>query len=1448
MKPLQRLLSCVGSTCLAALFALPKPTTAQDRNVFFDADGDGESKAIARWGLDTAWLNEANVQRGVRFMGQPQVDVIRFSFTGDWPLNAGDLGTEAQAEFDARMAIVNAHTAAGTALYLNNDTGTYDAAFIGGDGRVEPVAWSQLIDATRARAVAAGRTVLSVSPYNEPDTSVEQGDINRLGDVIWQLRNTLGANFTGIDIYGGTTLDNDQAGSWYDTLNGWGFVEEGSTHQLAGSFDSYAAFFQNVDANGDDGVNDELHNVVEAMVGAEYGMDAGIWWGTAEYARGEFVKASDGVRLAYAEHRPNWTAASVYRSPAGKVQAFVGASERQAATTSYRFVSTDRNVYFDGHGPRRAYTIEIPGGSGYQVDQPNAERLVNITWGEDVQPAINGRYILVARHSGKVMDVNAAGTADGDNVQQWTYTGGDNQHWDVTPVDSRIGGDFSYFTISAVHSGKVLDVLNWSLDDGGNIHQWGAANGANQQFFLEYVEDGWFHIRSRWSGKYLDVAGPSVDDGANIHQWTGNGGYNQQWRLIPVGAAVEFDAPAAPTGLSATANAASVTLTWEANQEPDLDGYNVYRASAPEGPFELIARSVSSAAYTDGAANQPVAYYYQIRAVDKSLNRSVYSAQVNATPLAGRAMVARFDFEGGLADDSGNANHGELSGTSSYTAGRIGSQALSFGGESHVTLPGEFANHDELTVAGWVLWNGGNDWQRIFDFGNGTEEYLYLTPKAGGGGTRFEIRQGATVAALDAPALPTGVWTHFAVVLGAAEAALYIDGVAAHTTAALPIKPSDINPALNLLGDSQWDADPLLDGTLDDFRVFNYALSAAEVGQVLAGGIAAPTITQQPQAWTVTIGQSATFTVVPAGSPPLFYQWKKGEDDIPGATSDSLTLNDLQLSQSDDYSVVISNLAGEITSSAATLTVNKLEQTITFGSLPNKLTTDTPFTLSATASSGLTVTYASSDTGVATVSGSTVTIHGAGTTTITASQAGDATYLAAPDVMQTLTVHAPVEITQQPQSQTVNVGQSAIFTVVATGSPTLTYQWKKGENDIPGATSATLTLDDVQTSQAGSYSVVVTNPAGEITSSAATLTVNKLEQTITFGSLPNKLTTDTAFTLSATASSGLTVAYASSDTGVASVNGSTVTIHSAGTTTITASQAGDSTYLPASDVMQTLTVHAPVEITQQPQSQTVNVGQSATFTVVATGSPTLTYQWKKGEDDIQGATGASLTLDDVQTSQAGDYSVVVTNPAGPLTSASVTLTVRVPPHLLEPLPTFVTATLGDTLSIPASVGGDQPITFQWKHRLPNDQQYSDIAGADSATLSIASVTTTDRGLYVLEMSNPAGTVTTDPITFQVRQLNRPEFAPKQQGGDQKFGFKLAGAPSRTLIIEASTDLKMWTILATVTLGSDGRPSGGIQLMNGANLTLEPDGRIIDNDTDRSTGGQRWYRVRTEALP
>ena len=814
----------------------------QDHVVVFDTSAEGETKAIEDWGLDTAWLSEVNVRRGAIFMGEPQVDLIRFSFTGDWPSTNGVLHASAQAEFDERMNIVDSYTDSHTALYLNSDTIDADDYYLWGDG-VNPNTWAELIDLTRQACEDEGRTVVSVAPFNEPDYGTWQGTVSRFGDVVWRFRNdsTYTANFSDIRVYGGNTLNNDQAATWYDQLEEWGFVEEGNTHQLAGTFDNYAAFYESVEANGDVGANDELHNVMEAMVGAEYGMDVGIWWGTAERTRGEFVQASDGDRLAYAENRWHWTAASVYRAPDGAVKAFVGESERQAVPTTYRFFSKDRPVFYDGHGPQRAYDVTTTGdeGYGYQTsDHHNAECVVNITWGDDVQPVIDGRYILVARHSKKVMEIASNSTADGINIQQNAYSAGDTtQQWDVNPMPAESGGDYSYFSIVNAYSGAAADLFNYDFSDGANINQWGIGTyaGVNQQYYLEYVEDGWFKIKNRWSGKCLDVNGASTSNYANIQLWSDSDSENQQWRLIPVGSTVNFVAPNQPVGLSATANAASVDLEWSANSDFDLASYTVLRSTTNSGPYDIIARGVTDTSYTDNSANLPMTYYYVVRAEDESLNSSELSAEAVATPSGAPALLAYYDFDSDASDASGNANDGTLYGSPSFGTGKYGFGSLSLSGSGqYAMLPAELmVGVTNFTIAAWVYWDGGDGWQRIFDFGNGTDEYMFLTPDTGGGVMRFAMLSSeASEQTLDTTALPSGSWQHVAVTREGNTVSLYTNGVLA-ASASMTIAPADFAPVLNYLGDSQWSADPTFDGRMDELYIYNAALSGDEVAGLM---------------------------------------------------------------------------------------------------------------------------------------------------------------------------------------------------------------------------------------------------------------------------------------------------------------------------------------------------------------------------------------------------------------------------------------------------------------------------------------------------------------------------------------------------------------------------------------------------------------------------------------
>lgn len=790
-----------------------------DRTVRFDVNDAGKHLPIL-WGLDTAWPSEDNIRRGVAFMGSSNVDVVRVSFQPTHELVNNELHSEQIKWINTRIGLANLVNPKAE-LVINSDHPSVHAWYAGNAAR-----WALLMDLTTRRYLQAGRKVVTISPFNEPDYGWGQGSITDFYNIAGELRtNPL---FDSIRISGGNTLNTDQALNWYNQLKPR--LNEGNTHQLAGSFDNYAAFFTAVRANGHHATNDELHNVMEAMVGVEYGMQTGIWWGTAEYSRSEFVKASDGVRLGYAEHRPNWTAASVYRHPAGKVQAFVGSSERQAVTTSYRFVSAGRSVFFDGHGPQREYSVVVPGGTGYQQGQSNAEKVVNISWGEDVQPVINGIYVLVNRQSKKVMEVASGSSQNGANIRQGTYSNVAYQQWNVTPVDPRIGGDFSYFTITALNSGKSLDIYNWSLQNGGNIALWDDTKGGNQQWYLEYAGDGWFYIRSRHSAKCLEVTNGSVLNNANVQQWDVDGDFNQHWRFVPVTTTPEFDPPAAPAELLARPRSHSILLSWTPVEAPDLAGYTIYRALSGSGEYEIIARNVLTSSFVDNSAEPGIQYFYKIRAFDQSLNCSEYTGEVNATATGGASLIAHYAFEASARDTSEHLNHGAVFGNVTYADAAEGGKAIVLGSTNFVQLPPTIANHRSITISARVNFRGLNStWQRIFDFGNDQNQYMFLTPRTNSGRLRFAIRNGGAEQTLDATAaLPYFQWSHVVVTMGEAGVTIYVNGSKVAGSTAITVRPDDFKPVFNYIGRSQFATDPMFNGYVDDFRVYNYALSADE--------------------------------------------------------------------------------------------------------------------------------------------------------------------------------------------------------------------------------------------------------------------------------------------------------------------------------------------------------------------------------------------------------------------------------------------------------------------------------------------------------------------------------------------------------------------------------------------------------------------------------------------
>ena len=802
------------------------------------------------WGLDQAWPNESNLLKGINHMGKENIGIGRTAFrysvalTNDSVLGAADITALRQ-----RNTIFNKLSATLPLVFTADQeaVGPNDA----NPDRVPPEYfvknksaniehWAAMINShVHWMQANTKHPVVGISPFNEPDYwSIEEG---ATPEKQWQVAKLLKEQYprcAEIPMVGGNTLNNDKALEWYTP--GKQYYEWGNTHQLAGSFDNFAGFFQQLKKDGKVGYADEMHNVGEAMVGLEYGMTVGIWWGFDSRARGEFCDISrNGVRLAYGEHRNNWTAASVYRHDDGRVKAFVGSSERQAKTTTYQFVSTERDVYYDGYGPVHEFVMEMPGGTGYQTGQTNGERVINVTWGEDVPPSeINGTYKLLNKVSGATGNV-VSYTSSGDIIKQSRYTGSKKQQWTVKPCSSRIGGDFSFYNIESVDNANIrMNVKDYSKSQ-ADILAW-TQNGptSNEQWYLEYDGNGYYLIRNRESALYLASAGTSTM--AKIIQTpelTGTNRDRMLFRFVPVDVTYETVAPAKPAGLLAESQSASVRLSWTANTETDVEGYMVVRAPKGTDDWNTIARQLTETYFVDNTCRPNTSYIYKVKAIDRSQNISEASDIVEAAPLSQPTMIARWDFEDNLNDDTQNMLDMASPSTPKYVADhKVGDKSLSLTAQ-FVQLPYRVADSDELSVAMWVKWNTSTtQWQRIFDFGNDEDHYLFLTPNSGTSKMRFAIKNGGDEQILDCPSkLSSYLWKHVVVTIGKDKTAIYVDGTEVASTTGITIKPSDIRPVLNYLGRSQYTADPNISANYDDVRIFNYALSADEVKAVKDG-------------------------------------------------------------------------------------------------------------------------------------------------------------------------------------------------------------------------------------------------------------------------------------------------------------------------------------------------------------------------------------------------------------------------------------------------------------------------------------------------------------------------------------------------------------------------------------------------------------------------------------
>ncbi len=341
----------------------------------------------------------------------------------------------------------------------------------------------------------------------------------------------------------------------------------------------------------------------------------------------------------------------------------------------------------------------------------------------------------------------------------------------------------------------------------------------------------------------------------------------------------------------------------------------------------------------------------------------------------------------------------------------------------------------------------------------------------------------------------------------------------------------------------------------------------------------------------------------------------------------------------------------------------------------------------------------------------------------------------------------PSIVTQPAATQTNLQGSAASFSVVASGSPPLHYQWRLNGTNIPNAILYTYTRNNVQPADAGTYTVVITNTAGSVTSSPSILVV----------ALPAKITTQPVDT---TVGIGMTALFSVTASGTAPLsyqwqfNGTNINGATAAGLAIfnaQATAAGEyavmvsNPYDTVISSIATLTVMDPFIVTQ-PQNQSVAAGATATFSVSAVGSPTLSYRWRKEGVDlfdggrISGAATPTLTVANAQAMDMGNYSVVVSNSNSQIVSSNATLLGQFPPVIVsQPVSQKVVA--GSSAQLTAAAVGPAPLVYQWRKGGINLADGGKISGAATATLTISDMQIDDCGDYSLFVENAYGNAT-----------------------------------------------------------------------------------------------------------
>lgn len=336
-----------------------------------------------------------------------------------------------------------------------------------------------------------------------------------------------------------------------------------------------------------------------------------------------------------------------------------------------------------------------------------------------------------------------------------------------------------------------------------------------------------------------------------------------------------------------------------------------------------------------------------------------------------------------------------------------------------------------------------------------------------------------------------------------------------------------------------------------------------------------------------------------------------------------------------------------------------------------------------------------------------------------------------------LTVNDVPQITGPPTGGTINPGDNFTFTVVA--SSATGYQWKLNDNDIPGATNPTYNITGATEANQGTYTVVVSNLAGSITSDPVDLNVNDPVVIVADPQdQPVPLGTEVTFSVTVTGTEPMTFQWRRNGININGATNPTLTLTAAsnnlGSYTVVVNNVVGVPAISGPGVLSE--VASPVDIISQPTPQIVAQGGTVTLECQAIGALPLKYQWRRNGINVAGATSPTLVLTNVGTNRAGSYTCFVSNTTGGGPTNDTTNAVDV--AVVNTAARTLILREGSTATLSITAAGN--VAYQWfKDDGTGEVQLS----ATDKTLRLSALTVADKGNYFCRVSLVGTALTLD---------------------------------------------------------------------------------------------------------